>query len=107
MADESNGKHLDELKWTMIFYYICGSTVMVFAYLAVITFIKIPADNIRFVDTSLGFLLGTFLSGGAGYLIGGTAATMNKKAEPPAPTVPTETSATAQETEVQISNPEH
>lgn len=80
---EQNDKHLDEIKWRMIFYYICGSTVMVFTYLAVITFLKIPADNIRFVDTSLGFLLGTFLSGGAGYLIGGTAANINKKVEAP------------------------
>ena len=36
-------------------------------YIAFITFRDIPKDNIRFVDTIVGFLLGTIVAGVIGY----------------------------------------
>lgn len=33
------------------------------SYIAAISFIEIPAENVRFVDTIIGFLLGTIVSG--------------------------------------------
>jgi len=35
----------------------------VFAYIAAITFLLVPESNIRFADTSLGFLLGVVIMG--------------------------------------------
>lgn len=35
--------------------------LIAFAYIAAITFCNIPAKNIRFADTTLGFLLGTVI----------------------------------------------
>jgi hypothetical protein len=63
----------DDQHWQWTFWYVAGSTGLILAYIVVITFVRVPADNVRFVDTSLGFLLGTFLAGGAGYLLGGSA----------------------------------
>ncbi len=46
------------------FIRIFGSILIFFAliYIAAITWIPIPADNVRFADTCLGFLLGTVVS---------------------------------------------
>lgn len=63
----------DDKHWRYTFWYVVGTTFIVLAYVIIITFCKIPPDNVRFVDTCLGFLLGTFLAGGAGYLVGGSS----------------------------------
>lgn len=65
-----------------IFWYIAGSSMVVFAYIISITFLPIPKENQRFVDICLGFLLGTVLGGGYGYLVGGTPPN-NKKSSAP------------------------
>ncbi len=48
------------------------------AYIAFITFAKIPPENIRFADTILGFILGTAVAGMFQYFYGSTA---NSKAK--------------------------
>lgn len=86
MAD-TNDPHFSK-----IFWYISASSFFVFLYIAAITFLPIPKDNQRFADTILGFLLGTVLAGGAGYLVGGTPQSIKKS--PPAGTSSAEISAT-------------
>lgn len=43
-------------RWFALIITLCA-----FAYIAGITFIQIPQENIRIVDTALGFILGTML----------------------------------------------
>src|SRR5688572_28755590 len=83
---------IDEGHFNKIFWYIVVTTLLVFGYLCAITFIVIPKENVRFADTILGFLLGTLLSGGAAYLLGGSPST--KKTPAPAGTTTAEISAT-------------
>lgn len=55
------------------FWYIVGTTGVVFVYIFCITFCNIPKKSIRYVDITLSFLFGSVLSAGLGYLLGGTA----------------------------------
>lgn len=52
--------------------YVAITTSFVLLYICAITFIPIPKDNVRFVDVSLGFLLGTVLTAGVSYYLGGS-----------------------------------
>jgi hypothetical protein len=56
-----------------IFWSICSVT-----YIYFITFSVIPADNVRFADTILGFLLGTLVSSMFSYFYGTTIGSQNK-----------------------------
>lgn len=67
---------------TMVFWFVVGLTVFGLCYIAAITYIPIPKDNIRFADTCLGFMLGTALMAGISYLLGGSP---DKKKDPPSP----------------------
>lgn len=75
-----------ENHFKFIFWYIVGLTFLVFLYTFLITFLHIPKENIRFADTAEGFLLGTGLGSGIGYLIGGSFNLSNKKTETPSKT---------------------
>lgn len=46
-----------------IYWYAAVMTVLACFYIGAITFLPIPANNVRFADTSLGFVLGTVLAG--------------------------------------------
>ena len=46
----------------LIFWFGVILTIASLSYIAAITWIPIPPDNIRFADTSLGFVLGTLLA---------------------------------------------
>ena len=47
-------------------------------YIAFITFVPIPEDNIRFADTILGFILGTAIASMFSYFYGSTSSSKNK-----------------------------
>jgi len=70
MAFTPSGNGMDPNR---TFLFIVGSCSFVFLYITAITFIPIPKNNIRFVDISLSFLMGTVLGSGFGYLLGGSA----------------------------------
>lgn len=74
MADQDNPH------FTKIFWYIVFTTTLVFAYCVAVSFYPIPTQNTRVVDTITGFLLGTILSAGVGYLLGGNPIISRKPA---------------------------
>jgi hypothetical protein len=43
-------------------YFAVGLTLCGMAYLVAITFVPIPAPNVRFADTILGFIIGTLVA---------------------------------------------
>ncbi|HTN47193.1 MAG TPA: hypothetical protein VL098_12665 [Flavipsychrobacter sp.] len=54
-----------------IFWFLTIATGFVFVYVIAITFFNIPQQNLRFVDNTLGFLLGTVVSTSIAYYAGG------------------------------------
>lgn len=72
----------DQNHFDKIFWFICFCTSFVFGYVVAITFVPVPKGNERFIDLSLGFLLGTVVAGCVGYLIGGTAIPIKKPEQP-------------------------
>lgn len=56
-----------------IIYSVCG-----FAYLFYVTIFPIPHDNIRIVDTVLGFLLGTLIASVSTYYFGSSQSSAEK-----------------------------
>jgi len=62
---------MEDKHFKMIFWYIVGITTAVFVYVFAVTFIIVPETSQRYVDISLGFLLGSLLGAGAAYLLGG------------------------------------
>ena len=51
-------------------YFAVGLTVVGMAYLTAITFAPIPAPNLRFADTILGFIIGTFVAAPIAFFYG-------------------------------------
>ena len=49
-----------------------------FTYIMLITFAPIPVDNVRFADTSLGFVLGIVLGTTISYYLGGSKGSADK-----------------------------
>ncbi len=70
MAVDTNEK--DSIDPHYIFWFVVYLTTFVFAYIVAVTFLPVPRHNQRFVDTAFGVLLGTVLTGGIAYLIGGS-----------------------------------
>lgn len=62
----------DSINPHYIFWFVVYLTTFVFTYIALVTFLHVPKENQRFVDTAFGVLLGTVLTGGIAYLIGGS-----------------------------------
>ena len=52
---------------------------MAFTYIFLITFLTIPADNIRFADTVLGFLLGTVIATILNFFFGSSKGSSDKQ----------------------------
>lgn len=78
-------KAMEDKHFRLIFWYGCFVTAAVLIYVFLITFIKIPEQNVRFADTALGFFLGTLLAGTVNYLMMGSPPSANKKPADPAP----------------------
>lgn len=56
-------KQDDKFSKQFIYWFAIGWSIFSMAYIGFITFGTIPANNVRFADTILGFLLGTAISG--------------------------------------------
>lgn len=72
---------MDQNSSKFIYYYVGLTTGFVLLYVCAVTFMSIPKENVRFVDTVLGFLLGTVLSGGISYFLGGTNTIKHKPSD--------------------------
>ena len=71
LADRANARQMnmetiqsnDPLVRRFPYYFAATSLILASMYIGFITFGEIPEQNIRFADTTLGFLLGTLISG--------------------------------------------
>lgn len=61
-----------------VYHFAIFWAVMAMAYVAGITFVEIPKDNIRFADTVLGFLLGTIVAQIISFFYGSSRSSQNK-----------------------------
>lgn len=61
-----------------IYYYATFLSMLTFAYVFIITFMDIPDNNVRFADTTLGFLLGSILSPIVGFMYGSSKSSQAK-----------------------------
>ena len=61
-----------------VYYFITAWSVFSMVFLLFVTFATIPQQNIRFVDTTLGFLLGTAVASMFAYLLGSTFRSQKK-----------------------------
>ena len=59
-------------------YFGVGCTVVGMLYLAAITFIPIPAPNVRFADTILGFIIGTLVAAPIAFFYGSSKSSQAK-----------------------------
>ena len=69
MSAETTGK---DPHFGKIFWYVVYITTIVFGYVFCVTFLHVPKENQRFVDIAFGFMLGSVLGSGIGYLLGGS-----------------------------------
>ena len=60
----------DKFNKRFIYYFAIFWSVFAVVYLTGITFIEIPKENVRFADTTVGFLLGTIVATLIGFFYG-------------------------------------
>lgn len=60
--------HFDKLFWFVVSLVAFG-----LMYMVALTFIPIPKENIRFADTSIGWVQGSVVTSAIAYLLGGNA----------------------------------
>ena len=60
----------DKFSKRFIYYFAIFWSVFAVVYLTGITFIEIPKENVRFADTTVGFLLGTVVATLIGFFYG-------------------------------------
>lgn len=68
----------DPLVRRFVYYFIGFWSLLSAAYIGFITFGQIPADNIRFADTILGFVLGTMVASMFQFLLGSSLGSRKK-----------------------------
>lgn len=68
----------DVLTKRFVIYFAIFWSLFAASYIGWITFGKIPADNVRFADTILGFLLGTIVSTILNFFYGSSAGSREK-----------------------------
>lgn len=71
----------DNSHFSQIYIYIILTTLIACGYLFLATFSTIPDKNWHIVDITVGFFLGTVISSGIGYLLGGNPTAPSKKPE--------------------------
>jgi hypothetical protein len=62
----------DKFSKRFVYYLASGWSISSVLYIGLITFMDIPLANIRFVDTILGFILGTVIASVLNYFFGST-----------------------------------
>lgn len=65
---------VEDPHFNRIFYFLVSMAFTSMVYIFLITFLKIPQENLRFADTTQGFLLGTVVGGAMLYFTGGSPA---------------------------------
>lgn len=93
MADMDN-PHFDKVFWYIIFITSVG-----LAYAGYASFFWFPPQNKDIVNFVLGFMLGTLVTAGVGYLLGGNPVVTKK------PIVPENTEVTSTTTSTTVSKP--
>jgi hypothetical protein len=68
----------DKFSKRFVYIYAGFTTLSSFIYIACITFMTIPKDNIRIVDTIIGFLLGTLISTIVNFFFGSSSSSQAK-----------------------------
>jgi len=68
----------DPLVRRFVYYFIGFWSILSSLYIGFITFGQIPADNIRFADTILGFVLGTMVASMFQFLLGSSIGSRKK-----------------------------
>lgn len=71
-------KQDDVFSKRFIYYYALGMSGAAILYIGLATFINIPEKNVRFVDTVLGFFLGTLLAAIIQFFFGSSSGSMAK-----------------------------
>lgn len=72
-------KQEDTFSKRFIYYYAAFITVATFLYVAAISFLAIPEENVHFVNTVLGFLLGVTLSAVIQFFFGSSKGSNDKQ----------------------------
>ena len=68
----------DPLVRRFVYYFITFWSLFSAGFIPTIVFLNIPEENIRFVDTILGFMLGTMVSSMFAFLLGSSLGSRNK-----------------------------
>jgi len=68
----------DKFAKRFIYYYAIVMSVLAFGYIIAITFMEIPAENVHFVDVSLGFCLATVMASIIQFFFGSSSSSRDK-----------------------------
>jgi hypothetical protein len=60
------------------YYFIAAWTLFAVIFVPCVVFLPIPPDNVRFADTSIGFLLGTVIASTFSFLLGSSFGSRSK-----------------------------
>ena len=68
----------DKFSKRFVYLFAAGWSIVAVVYIFMITFMSIPAANVRFADTVLGFLLGTIVATIINYFYGSSKSSADK-----------------------------
>lgn len=85
-GDTANARHMQEVALTQddifskrfVYYLAAGWSFFACAYIIIITIVTIPETSVRFVDTILGFLLGTVVATIIQFFLGSSIGSKSK-----------------------------
>lgn len=73
----SSNNNKTKIGMVYLFWYGVIITIFSFVYIAIVTFIPIPPENVRVVDTTIGILLGSVFSTVVNFFFGNSAQSVN------------------------------
>lgn len=87
-ANTDNARHMQEVALNQsdifskrfVYYFAIGWSLFSVLYIGFITFVNIPAPNVRFADTILGFILGTVIATIVNFFFGSSKQSQAKDA---------------------------